>query len=62
METRYPFIPWRTLLPVRTPSRHGYGCRLCIAREGLRAQDGKLFQTAAEFDQHLREKHEQHEN
>jgi hypothetical protein len=60
IERRFPFIKWREPIPISTPSRKGLGCRLCMARDGFRAQDGKLFKSAAEFADHMVKTHEQH--
>jgi len=60
LETRFPSIPWRTPVPVQTPTAKGLGCRYCIAQQGLKGtQVGTLPQNQAEFEQHMRLHHPQ---
>ncbi len=55
---RIPGIPWREPIKVTTPTASGWGCRLCIAAYGLRAQDvDRLFKTVEEHAGHLQEFH-----
>lgn len=55
----YPDIPWRKPILVTVPSvGSALGCRLCIARFGLKGSEvGGLFKTELEFKQHLTEDH-----
>lgn len=57
---RFPLIPWREPLPVTVTETgaRGYGCRMCIAKYGLKARDvAKLAQTLEEFQKHMEECH-----
>lgn len=58
-EELFPGTPWRKPLDVTTTSgAHGFACRFCLARNGLRALDvGNLPQTIEEFNKHMEENH-----
>jgi hypothetical protein len=59
IEQRYPWVKWREPIPISTPRKAGFGCRLCMARMGFKATEAreKLFDTKEEFMQHLWEVH-----
>lgn len=58
LEAGIPYIAWREPIPVSSPTASGLGCRLCIARNGLRAADvGALFQTVEEHQDHIASVH-----
>jgi hypothetical protein len=56
---RFPGLPWLEPIPIRrTDGAHGWACRLCIARDGLRASEiDYLADTPAEVIEHLRTEH-----
>jgi hypothetical protein len=57
IERRFPDIAWRD--PIHISVANGWGCRLCIARNGFKAQDAKrlLFPTLLDFQIHQRNLH-----
>jgi hypothetical protein len=60
MERRFPQIQWRDPTHISvTNGIDGWGCRLCIARCGFKAQDAKrlLFPTLLDFQIHQKNVH-----
>jgi hypothetical protein len=60
MERRFPWIAWRTPIHiVVTNGIEGWGCRLCIAYHGFKAQDAErlLFHTLQDFERHQETAH-----
>jgi hypothetical protein len=62
LERRFPSIPWRTPISLGTLVPHSkttdFGCRYCIAMNGLRVADFTSHpQNAEEFKKHLRIEH-----
>jgi hypothetical protein len=57
--SRFPSIPWLTPIPVRLFSgEHGFACRLCVARTGLKGAEVKsLPKTAEEVLAHIESVH-----
>jgi len=56
MVTLWPVVPWLEPLPVRLVDGclSGLACRLCIARNGFKAEDiAKTFQTEDQFAEHM---------
>jgi hypothetical protein len=55
----YPDVPWRKSLLISVPGvGSALGCRICIARFGLKGKDvTKLPKTELEFKRHLAEEH-----
>jgi hypothetical protein len=52
------WVPWTTPFPVLTSRARGWTCRLCMAREGLCAEDAReVFASEAEVAEHLLELH-----
>lgn len=53
-ESRFPAIRWREPAKLDMPTKSGLACRVCIAAEGLRAdQTDRLFDTREDFDRHF---------
>jgi hypothetical protein len=58
IEHSYPFIKWREPLLIESVYGSALGCRLCIAKRGIRAIDvPSLPQDKAQFDEHLAADH-----
>jgi hypothetical protein len=59
LEQKYPWIEWREPLPItRTDGAKCFGCRLCIAKYGLKAQAiPQQPQTLEEFEYHMETAH-----
>lgn len=61
VETHWPGIKWRDPIKCSAPQGSGLGCRLCIARLGLKAEEVPyLFQDREEFDRHFAVTHVAH--
>jgi hypothetical protein len=63
LEQRFPEIPWREPVAIRVGEIETWGCRVCIANVGLRAQDvverkAAAFETRGEFLAHWQDEHE----
>lgn len=53
-ESRYPAIEWREPVEVDMPAAKGLACRVCIAAQGLRADEtDRLFASREDFDRHF---------
>jgi hypothetical protein len=58
LELRFPGFPWRTPLPIDTPSASGFACRVCLANTGIRGFEvAGLPQTQEEFERHWEKYH-----
>lgn len=58
LKVKFRSVPWREPLPIKVVGSSGLGCRLCIARKGIKAAEvQRLPQTQQEFDKHMEEVH-----
>jgi hypothetical protein len=56
---RYPWIAWTEPVFMVLPERSGFACRVCIAEQGIAAEDvERLFPTRDEFFAHYRAAHD----
>ncbi len=56
---RFPYITWRSPIPIRFDGADYLGCRICVAQVGLRGdQVNQLSRTADEFATHMRTAHQ----
>lgn len=60
----YPALPWREPVTIKVNGTKGFGCRLCIARLGLRAKEpeDKVFSTLIDFQLHMKTVHPKKED
>lgn len=58
LEKRFPGIPWAEPQALTVAGgESGYVCRICVAKNGLKASDGPHFKTLEEGRVHIAAQH-----
>lgn len=60
LEFAYPWIKWREPVPVVSAGQRGFGCRICLARHGLKGYEPPPFRSRRDAVWHLVAAHGAH--
>jgi hypothetical protein len=58
LRRRFPHVDFESPVKVTLPSKKGWACRYCVAKEGMSATSGaEVFPTYADWAEHIVKKH-----